>query len=135
MNTHTAIKILETHNQWRRGSDESPMGCTKELGLAIDHAIEVMKRWQTDHIPHVGGKVPQSVSLKVGQIITVNDHSYKIEGIHLGASGQESIIQMKSTTHSPGWTGPWEYHPMLFVPEAILRKSLQEPPQDTSGGG
>ena len=62
--------------------------------------------------------------MNVGDKITLENHTWEIEGIHLGAMGRESLVQLKSLTHSPGWTGVWEYHPMVFVPEIILRQIL-----------
>ena len=42
MTTAEAIEILQYHNRWRRGAD-IPMLEPKEIGEAIDKAIEVMK--------------------------------------------------------------------------------------------
>ena len=44
MNTQKAIKILETHNKWRRGEPTARMTDAIYLGVALDRAIEVMKR-------------------------------------------------------------------------------------------
>ena len=53
MTTKEAIKILEYANKWRRGvdllgndldPDKFPMPDPKEWGLAIDYAVELMKR-------------------------------------------------------------------------------------------
>jgi hypothetical protein len=52
MKTDEAIEILEEHNKWRRGDEPYETGGEgmphnpKELGLAITHAIEHMKRFQ-----------------------------------------------------------------------------------------
>lgn len=48
-------------------------------------------------------------------------HRWRVVGIHLGATGQESLIEAESTTHQPGWTGEWEYHPRVFIPEPLTR--------------
>lgn len=55
-----------------------------------------------------------------------NVHRWRVVGVHLGGlndDGQwtESLIEMESLTHAPGWTGQWEYHPRVFVPEVLLR--------------
>lgn len=64
-------------------------------------------RWQCPRFPHVV-------------------HRWRVVGVHLGgkdADGRdtESLIEMESVTHAPGWTGHWEYHPRLFVPEVLVR--------------
>ena len=47
MTTTEAIKILTYANKWRRdNSGELKMPIPKQLGLAIDHAIEVLKRFK-----------------------------------------------------------------------------------------
>lgn len=69
--------------------------------------------------------------MEVGQEISLFDCRWKIEGIHLGALGQESLVELKSLTHSAGWTGQWEYHPMVFVPEPFVRIALTNPAQET----
>lgn len=53
-------------------------------------------------------------------------HRWRVVGVHLGGKntdGQdtESLIEMESVTHAPGWTGQWEYHPRVFVPEVLVR--------------
>ena len=53
-------------------------------------------------------------------------HKWRIVGIHLGGthrSGRptESLVELESITHEPGWTGEFEYHPRLWVPEVLLR--------------
>lgn len=59
--------------------------------------------------------------LKPGDRIEYGRHRWRVEGIHLGALRQESLVEMESETHEPGWTGEWEYHPRLFVPIILLR--------------
>lgn len=42
MTTKQALKILKRYNRWRRGADiKQP--CPREIGEAIDIAIEVLK--------------------------------------------------------------------------------------------
>ena len=44
MTTPEAIAILTAHNTWRRGNCENyPMQDPKQIGIALDIAIEVMK--------------------------------------------------------------------------------------------
>lgn len=50
-----------------------------------------------------------------------NVHRWRVLGVHLGAVGQESLIEMESLTHKPGWTGEWEWHPRLWIPEVLIR--------------
>jgi hypothetical protein len=40
MEITTAIQILKTHNEWRKGSDEVEMGNPKELSEAIDVIVK-----------------------------------------------------------------------------------------------
>lgn len=54
-----------------------------------------------------------------------NVHRWRVVGIHLGgknANGRwtESLVEMESITHEPGWTGEWEYHPRIWVPEVLV---------------
>lgn len=71
--------------------------------------------------------------LKVGRTIKLFDCEWLVEGIHLGELGQESLVQIKSMTHKPGWTGEWEYHPMMFVPEPIISAAFSAPKIDFDG--
>jgi len=59
-------------------------------------------RWQCPKFPH-------------------SVHDWCVRGVHLGAVGVESLVELESLTHKPGWTGEWESHPVLFVPEVLLR--------------
>jgi hypothetical protein len=62
-----------------------------------------------------------------------NIHRWRVVGIHLGGLGKngnldsEGLIEMESLTHVPGWTGEWETHPRVFVPEVLTRALLREP--------
>lgn len=65
-------------------------------------------------------------TFSVGDIVEWADnmgapHRWLIKGVHLGAADHESLIEMKSVTHKPGWTGEWEYHPIVWVPEVLCR--------------
>jgi hypothetical protein len=51
-----------------------------------------------------------------------NDHVWKVLGVHLGALGVESLVHIENISHKPGWTGEWETHVMMFVPECLLRQ-------------
>lgn len=64
--------------------------------------------------------------MKVGDIIEWKEeghepHRWKVNGIHLGGVGVESLIQVENISHKPGWTGEWETHQMMFIPEVLLR--------------
>ncbi|MGL5447543.1 MAG: hypothetical protein ACRDBL_09560 [Rhabdaerophilum sp.] len=48
-------------------------------------------------------------------------HRWRVVGIHIGAERQESLIEAESITHEPGWTGLWEHHPRVFIPEPLTR--------------
>ena len=49
-------------------------------------------------------------------------HMWRVRGIHLGAPGVESLIELENLSHKPGWTGEWMTHQMMFVPECLLRQ-------------
>lgn len=49
-------------------------------------------------------------------------HVWLIKVVHLGALGVESLIEIENVSHKPGWTGEWETHVMMFVPECLLRQ-------------
>lgn len=70
---------------------------------------------------------PPAYPLSVNDEIELHGHRWIVKGIHLGALGQESLIHLESLSHTPGWTGPWEFHPMLFVPEIMLSAALSSP--------
>ena len=42
MDKNEIILILKKHNAWRRGDESVGMWCPKEIGLAIDGAIELL---------------------------------------------------------------------------------------------
>ena len=44
INLENAIKILETHNHWRRGNIDEVNYTVKELGEAIDLILKVVKK-------------------------------------------------------------------------------------------
>ena len=43
MTTEQVIRILKAHNDWRRGITDNPGSTPKELGEAIDVAIQVLR--------------------------------------------------------------------------------------------
>ena len=51
-----------------------------------------------------------------------NVHIWTVKGVHLGAPGTESLIEIENVSHAPGWTGQWETHVMMLVPEVLLRQ-------------
>lgn len=69
--------------------------------------------------------------MKPGDMIQVQDHIWRIRGVHLGGEGVESLIEIENVSHKPGWTGQWETHQLMFVPEILLRdyKVIQLEPQ------
>ena len=72
--------------------------------------------------------MPEPLPIKPGAVIEWRcahfpevSSRWRVEGVFLGAVGQESLVEMESLTHSAGWTGEWEFHPRVFVPEVLLR--------------
>lgn len=62
-------------------------------------------------------------------------HRWQVHGVHYGALGQESLIEMENLTHGAGQTGEWEFHPRVFVPEVLLRRGVTvERPGESTGG-
>lgn len=64
--------------------------------------------------------------MKPGDLIIWSDgkdhpHTWTVRGVHLGAVGVESLIEIENVSHKPGSTGEWETHQMMFVPECLLR--------------
>ena len=55
----------------------------------------------------------------------VSPHRWRVLGVHLGAMGQESLIEMESLTHRPGdmpHVVPAPFHMQsVFVPEVLTR--------------
>lgn len=60
-----------------------------------------------------------------------NIHRWKVRGVHLGGEGVESLIELENVSHKPGWTGEWETHQLMFVPECLLRGCKIIPQLDT----
>ena len=60
--------------------------------------------------------------MQPGDLLQLDDHVWRIRGIHIGAEGVESLIEIENISHKPGWTGEWETHQMMFVPEILLRR-------------
>jgi hypothetical protein len=50
-----------------------------------------------------------------------NIHRWRVFAVYIGALGQESLIECESITHAAGSTGPFEYHPRVFIPEVLTR--------------
>lgn len=44
MTKKRALEILEAHNKWRRGSDAIPMQDPKDIGEALEVAIQALKK-------------------------------------------------------------------------------------------
>lgn len=70
---------------------------------------------------------PEARSVKPGDVLVYRCSRFgkiwrwKVYGCYYGAMGQESLIEMESLTETAGWTGEWEYHPRVFVPEQLTR--------------
>lgn len=70
----------------------------------------------------------EQIFWKPGDIIVWRDpngahpHRWRVKGVHLGAVGTESLIEIENVSHEPGWTGEWMTHVMMFVPECLLRQ-------------
>lgn len=79
----------------------------------------------------------ESEAIQVGDILEWCDnlgspHRWLVKGIHLAGKHKdgrwgEGLIEMESTTHAPGWTGEWEYHPIVWVPEVLCRRLRKVP--------
>lgn len=67
----------------------------------------------------------EHVSLEPGQIIEVLGHRWRIRGCYYGAVGHESVIEIENLNHESAWTGHWEYHPVMYVPEVLIRVALR----------
>jgi len=52
MTIKKAIKLLEQHNKWRRGSDKVKMCNATELGVAIETTIKFSKEKIKDNEKH-----------------------------------------------------------------------------------
>jgi hypothetical protein len=60
---------------------------------------------------------PRRTDVQVDDIVmwetSPDVHMWRIRGIHLGAPGVESLIELENLSHKPGWTGEWETHQMI----------------------
>lgn len=68
----------------------------------------------------------QDQAMSPGDVIEWSDHKsevhrWRVRGVHLGPPGVESLIEIENVSHAAGWTGQWETHVMMFVPEVLLR--------------
>ncbi len=54
-----------------------------------------------------------------------NVHRWRVLGVHLGAVGQESLIECESVTHGPGHAHavPFQY---VYIPEVLVRALIIE---------
>lgn len=64
--------------------------------------------------------------MKPGDIVVWRDRGlrsrfWEIMGVFLGGVGQESVIELKSMTEAPAYSGEEQEHTTTFVPEALLR--------------
>ena len=68
--------------------------------------------------------------IRPDNIIECGDHRWRVRGVHLGALGQESLIEVENVSHKPGWTGEWMTHQLMWIPEILVRSckiSVEEP--------
>lgn len=67
-------------------------------------------------------------SMKPNDIVYFEDKQFghhrfwRIEGVFLGALGQESLVELRSLTERPGHTYGSVVHPTTLVPEPMLRR-------------
>lgn len=67
--------------------------------------------------------------MKPGDIIFWRDEQFghnrfwEIQGVFLGAEGQESVVEIRSLTEKPAHSGEAREHPTTFVPEPLLRSA------------
>lgn len=65
--------------------------------------------------------------MKPGDIIVWRDKKfarhrfYEVEGVYLGALGQESVIGLKALGQKPAWVSGIGAVPVCYVPEPLLR--------------
>lgn len=45
---------------------------------------------------------------------------WEVQGVFLGALGQESLVELMPISETPGWADD-RWHPSVFVPEVLLR--------------
>lgn len=73
--------------------------------------------------------------MQPGDIVMWRDEQFghhrfwEIQGIFLGAEGQEGVIELKSLTEKPAHSYKTQEHPTTFVPEPLLRGVLIYTPQ------
>lgn len=65
--------------------------------------------------------------MKPGDIVMWRDEKFgkhrfwEIEGVYLGAEGQEGLVELRGLNYAPGVSGPGRTHTTTFVPEPMLR--------------
>ena len=65
--------------------------------------------------------------MKPNDIVYLEDAKYghhrfwMVEGIFLGALGQESVVELRPLTERPATSYPGTQHHTVFVPEPMLR--------------
>lgn len=63
-----------------------------------------------------------------------NVHRWRVRSVCLGAVGQESLIEMESLTHSPGYGAEFFVPmPIVIVPEVLVRSLVIEDVGDQFG--
>lgn len=65
--------------------------------------------------------------MKPGDLVLKRDNKFghhrlwEIEGVYLGAEGQESVVALRSLSHRPAHSGTDTTHETIFVPEMLIR--------------
>lgn len=60
--------------------------------------------------------------LKVNDIIVKAGRVWRVEGVYLGCTGQEGLIELRNLFEKPGVPGRTGQMTTTFVPEPLLRE-------------
>ena len=56
-----------------------------------------------------------------------NVHRWRVRSVCIGGQGQESLIEMESVTHTPGFSAEFSAPmPIVIVPEVLVRSLMIE---------
>lgn len=88
---------------------------------------------QTDESPATAPPIPHH-QLKPGDVLRwqcptypQNVHRWRVRSVCIGGMGQESLIEMESLTHTPGYSAEFEAPmPIVVVPEVLVRSLVIE---------
>lgn len=59
--------------------------------------------------------------MKVGDLVMLGEHIWRIEGIYLGCLGQESLVELRNLRDKPGVPGVTGWKETSFVPLPLVR--------------